>query len=213
MTDELVDIYDENLNRIGAASLDQVHNEGLWHKSFHCWIIRPTSTGINVFLRLRGDTHPIFSGLLDISAAGHLKSGEESKPHIHNIDKKWGLNIDFNKLTKLFTYKAIHNIDSYHNYEFNPTYLVETSKTLADLSLHKEDASGLFEADINDLLNLYNNKIGKIYCSGLVQDENNHTELKAGYFTKDDIVPNGDEYYLKVFNAIKRYSSGQWKFM
>ena len=40
MTEELIDIYDENMHPLGTAPIMQAHQEGLWHKSFHCWIVK-----------------------------------------------------------------------------------------------------------------------------------------------------------------------------
>ena len=40
MAEELIDIYDEKMNLLGTATREQAHREGLWHTSFHCWIVR-----------------------------------------------------------------------------------------------------------------------------------------------------------------------------
>ena len=32
---EMFDVLDENKNKIGTASRQQVHTEGLWHQTFH----------------------------------------------------------------------------------------------------------------------------------------------------------------------------------
>ena len=39
MADELIDIYDSEMNLLGVALKSQAHQEGLWHKAGHCWII------------------------------------------------------------------------------------------------------------------------------------------------------------------------------
>ena len=33
---EKLDIYDENMNYIGSRDRDEVHQNGLWHKTIHC---------------------------------------------------------------------------------------------------------------------------------------------------------------------------------
>ncbi|MFR3313045.1 MAG: hypothetical protein ACLTT2_02255 [Alphaproteobacteria bacterium] len=43
MADELIDIYDENMNHLGTAMKSQAHREGLWHRVFHCWIVNKDS--------------------------------------------------------------------------------------------------------------------------------------------------------------------------
>lgn len=38
---ELIDVFDGNYNLIGTEERDIVHEKGLWHQTFHCWVIRP----------------------------------------------------------------------------------------------------------------------------------------------------------------------------
>ena len=45
MADEIIDIYDSNMNHLGTAPRSQAHKEGLWHKAFHCWIVKHASDG------------------------------------------------------------------------------------------------------------------------------------------------------------------------
>ena len=52
--DELIDIFDENMNLLGTALKSQAHREGLWHKTFHCWLARKNDEGrVMVWLQLR----------------------------------------------------------------------------------------------------------------------------------------------------------------
>ena len=64
-----------------------------------------------------------------------------------------------------------------------------------------------------DLQNLFNHKVDKIYSSGLVRNADTNTpEYKTGYFWLSDFVPHDDSYYQKVFSTIKRYCEGQKEF-
>lgn len=211
MADELIDIFDEHMNFLGIVNKSQAHSEGLWHQAFHCWIVKRNNTGNNIWLQLRSKHVGNHPGLLDISSAGHLKSGENAHSGIHKIEEELGLSIDFEKLTKLFTRKRIYDRENYHNREFNPTYLLETDKSLSDLTLRHEEVGAVFEADLDDLLNLFNGKVDKIYCSGIICNEQDKIELKTGYFTADEFVPHGHDYYLKAFNTIKRHCEGAGK--
>ena len=39
MTDELIEICDENNNRLGPQKMkSEAHREGLWHRTSHIWI-------------------------------------------------------------------------------------------------------------------------------------------------------------------------------
>ena len=76
MADELVDIFDENMTFLGTALKSQAHREGLWHKTFHCWLAQKTPEGKTlVWLQLRNPDKDIFPDKLDISAAGNIRAG------------------------------------------------------------------------------------------------------------------------------------------
>ena len=204
--DYMIDIYDENMKPLGSALRSQAHKEGLWHKSFHCWIVKRASDGHHrVLLQLRSknkDTHP---SLMDISAAGHLKVGETPHDGIKNIEEELGIRVNFESLNKLFTINHVYEKDGYINHEFNPTYLLETDKNLSELELNPMEVDGVLEASVDDLKNLFNHKVNSIYVSGLLLDEFNNYIPYTGAVAIKDFVPHEDSYYVKVMDTIKRY--------
>ena len=210
MADEIIDIYDNNMNLIGTAPRSQAHNEGLWHKAFHCWIVKHASNGHHrVLLQLRSrnkETHP---SLLDISAAGHLKAGETPKDGILNLEYELGIKVDFSKLNKLFTINHVYERGSYINHEFNPTYLLEIEKNLSELNMNPEEIDGVLEATVDDLRNLFSHKVSFIYVSGLLLDEYGNYVPHTGSVSISDFVPHEDSYYVKVMDTIKRYFDNQ----
>ncbi len=209
MTDDVIDIYDEQMNLIGTAPKSQAHREGLWHKAFRCWIIRPSVDGkCKVWMQLRSKNKQLYPNLLATSAAGHLKSGEENRDGIREIEEELGLKISKDKLVKLFTAKRVYRSEHMIDNEFTPTYLCEISKDFSELPLSSDEVDGIFEFDLEDLINLFNHKIDKIFSSGLVKTTDGKKELKTGYFWRKDFVPHDDDYYQKVFLTIKRYSEG-----
>jgi len=42
---EFIDTYDVNMAMTGVYDRTAVHRLGLWHKTFHCWLV--TKQGIN----------------------------------------------------------------------------------------------------------------------------------------------------------------------
>lgn len=209
MPEELIDIYDEEMNLLGTATRSQAHREGLWHTSFHCWITRRSPEGRpQVLLQIRGKTqnHP---SLIDISSAGHLTSGEKPRDGIKNIEKELGLKVDFNKLIKLFTTSHVFQKNNYINHEFNPTYLLEDNTALSDYNLNPDLVEGVFIADVEDVLNLFKHKVDKIYVSGLRLNEQRLFVPHAGNIARCEFVPHTDQYFAKVMETIQRYFVGQ----
>ncbi len=213
MSDELIDIYDGNMNLLGQAEKSQAHKEGLWHQTFHCWIIKKSPKGRPlVWLQLRGKHKEQYPNLLDISSAGHLKSGETPKDGIKEIEKELGLKVDFDKLTKLFTRRLSLDIPGIINREFCATYLLETNKNLTDVTLQPEEVEGIAEADVEDMINLFSGKVKNIYITGFIKDNDGSLKTRSGAVTVFEFVPHARDYYLKVMNTIKRYFAGQTKF-
>lgn len=205
MTEELIDIYDENMNPIGTASRSQAHSEGLWHMSFHCWIARNNK----VLFQLRSKMKTENPNKLAVSAAGHLSSGEKPKDGIREIEEELGIKVNFNKLTKLFTHTQVSRKDNYINNEFNPTYLLESDTDLAELKLQPEEVDGIYEVAIEDMLKLFRGEINSVKISGYKRTEDNHMEKSEIKAKRDDFEPKGSDFYIKTMEAIKRYFAGQ----
>ena len=209
MAEEIIDVYDEKMHLLGQATRSQAHQEGLWHMSFHCWIVRRSPEGRpQVLLQVRGKTqnHP---SLIDISAAGHLLSGETPHDGIKSIEQELGLKVDFAKLTKLFTANHVFQKDGYINHEFNPTYLLEDSTPLLDYKLNPDRVEGLFIADVEDMLNLFKHKVDKIYVNGLKLNTDRKYTPFFFFFKREEFVPHTDEYFIKVMENIQRWFQGQ----
>jgi hypothetical protein len=37
MNSEIIDVYDDNMKKLGFPPRNEVHSKGCWHKAFHCW--------------------------------------------------------------------------------------------------------------------------------------------------------------------------------
>ena len=76
--EELFDIYDGTGAALNIAKpKSEVHANGYWHRSFHCWIIFRASEGKDyILLQKRAPDKKSWPNRLDISAAGHYSAGE-----------------------------------------------------------------------------------------------------------------------------------------
>lgn len=205
MADEMIDIYDSEMNLLGVAMKSQAHKEGLWHKAFHCWII---SEDGNIWLQLRGADKQLYPNLLDISCAGHIQVGEAVKTGgLRELEEELGLHLKENDLLKMFTHKLV--IDTpIINREFCPTYLHKTQNKLHDLKLQPEEVDGIYEADIQDLIDLFFDETDTISITGIKRSSNGY-EKEMKNITKSDFCPHGDKYYQKVFTTIQRFIDNQ----
>ena len=207
MADELIDIYDDNMNLIGSMMKTQAIAEGHWHKVFHCWIVkRNPDNKHKIWLQQRGKDMINFPNCMDATVGGHVGAGEEPKETgIREVQEEIGLSVKEEDLSKLFTYRFVMQMHGNTKKEFSGTYMHETTKELSDVIMQPEEVDTMFEINYHDALKLFTKEIDKAEAIGLVRDENNKYHPKTRTITINDFIPNREEYYQKVFSTIARY--------
>lgn len=200
MADEVIDIYDSEMNLLGTAMKSQAYREGLWHKAFHCWIV----DGDKVWLQLRGKDKNLYPGLLDISAAGHLGTGETAKQAgVREIEEELGLTVREEDFTKLFTYRLVEDTPDMFVREFCPTYVLKSAWNLKDVIMQPDEVDGVFEARISDLIALFGGDEPSVTIRGYVRGSTQPAERSVKV---ENFVPHGQNYYLKIFSTLDRLS-------
>lgn len=206
MADELVDIFDENMNLLGTALKSQAHREGLWHKTFHCWLAQKTPAGKTLlWLQLRNPDKDIFPDKLDISAAGHIRAGEEVKDGYREIFEELGLKLNKDEIVKLFTSKEIYEADSINNREFQMVYMAMVSGSPYKAVLQPEEVAGLYEVDIDEFSALMSGKVQSIEAQGIKRNPDSSYTLEFREVVKSDVAPHSKDYYNKALDMIKRF--------
>ncbi len=199
MADELIDIYDSEMNLLGTAMKSQADEEGLWHKAFHGWII----DGDKVWLQQRGKKKRLYPGLLDITATAHLLAGETAKQAgSREIEEVLGLEVEEKEFEKLFTYKLVENDG--RDRVFCPTYALKSHWKLADVMLLPDEVDGIFEAKIEDLIELFEDEKSEVSLYGFCRGDKKAVERTV---SKADFAPRGANYYLKVLAILERMTN------
>ncbi|MBQ8661359.1 MAG: NUDIX domain-containing protein [Alphaproteobacteria bacterium] len=200
MADELIDIYDSEMNLLGTAMKSQAHDEGLWHKTFHCWIV----DGDKVWLQLRGKGKKLYPGLLDISVAGHLGTGETAKgAGVREIEEELGLAVCEDDFCKLFTCRLAEDTADMRIREFCPTYVLKSRWKLSDVIMQPEEVDGIFAAKISEMTELFGGDIKDVKIKGFLRDSSRPAERTVA---AADFAPHGENYYLKIFSTLERYT-------
>jgi isopentenyldiphosphate isomerase len=203
MDSNLIDIYDTEINLLGVADKKQAHEEGLWHKVFHCWII---SEDGNLWLPRRKADNSLHPKLLDITCSQHILVGDTPKKcGINELENIYSLKVKEHDLTKMFTHKMVFDTP-FKNREFCPTYLLKTQYKFSDLTILSDEFDSLYIADIQDLIDLFLNDIKNIPANGIKIKSQTTTKKNI---SKADFCPYGDKYYQKVFTTIQRFIDNQ----
>jgi isopentenyl-diphosphate delta-isomerase type 1 len=103
VSQELLDVVDENDRVIGVKTRGEIHLQGLMHRSVHILVFN--SNG-DLFIQKRSMNKDNDPGLWDSSAAGHLDSGEDYQAcSIRELGEELGIGIN-TSLDELFRLQA-----------------------------------------------------------------------------------------------------------
>jgi isopentenyldiphosphate isomerase len=94
---ELIDVCDSNGNYTGQKlPRSEIHKNKLWHRTVHVQIL---DSGKRALLQLRSMEKESFPNKLDISAAGHVSSGEKIiTAALRELEEELGLQLEENRL-------------------------------------------------------------------------------------------------------------------
>jgi len=176
MADELIDIYDEANNFTGVRKMkSEAHKDGLYHRTAHVWVYNGKG---EVLLQLRAKSVPFFPGKWDMSAGGHINTGEEEKESaLRELKEELGLSATEIDL-KFFKIKRVRNVfRKMINNEFFYIYFLKCSNNLNTFQLQAEEVQEVKFYPIDQL----------------------EQRLKTN---SDEFCPHGD-YWSEVINYIR----------
>ena len=161
---EFVDIYDKDGNLLGYCEKENAHKLGYYHKVFGCLIYNQKKN--KVFLQIKNPNHNKVNKkpLLEITAGGHLMSGETLKNGVREIKEETGFDVKYDDLTFVEERTCDKKISkNYKIHEFQYYYIIDMKIDVKDFKNYDtEEVIGFIELDIHDLIKLLNNKTKKI---------------------------------------------------
>jgi len=205
---EKLDIFDVNFNHIGVEDREVAHQNGLWHQTFHCWIVNPKNQ--TVIVQLRGANVKNYPNKLHISSAGHLSAGETVMDGVREVEEEIGLKLKEANLINLGTYlnvkDQINDGKPYIDREFARTYFIKDETPLNQYIMQPEEIDGIYEIKIEDGLKLFSDEQKEISIKGISRLTNSEEIINVKF---EDFVNNGKNYYLKVFIMAERLIEGK----
>ena len=203
---ELLDIFDENYNPIAPfhQSKDVVHQQGLWHQTFHCFMVEKNEG--KVFFQLNRKKNNNFKPLLTPSSAGHIQAGEKIQNGIREIKEELGIEITFSDLSFIGMQKRVADYleTGYHDREFIHIYILPKNLLSEHIKLDKSEVNGLFSISIKDGLDLFRGLKKKITISGIELEKDEYKD-KTLTVSQSDFVIQPENYYLNVFQAASKF--------
>lgn len=206
---EMFDTFNEEMLLIGADTRANVHAKGLWHQTFHCWIVnQSTIGGTSLLFQLRHKDKDTYPSLLDISCAGHLQAGESVEDGVRELWEELGLTTPFSELTYCGIV-AEENIISEQcvDREFNHIFILESDKLVEEYNIQISEVSGLFYINLNLFRKLMSGNRSSILTEGIViDDENQKLHSVTKEFCIHDFTPMSSHYAEVLFGNLERMS-------
>jgi isopentenyldiphosphate isomerase len=180
---EYLDIYDEYMNKIGQESRDAVHQNGLWHKTIHCWVYDDAG---NAYFQIRAD-----SGKLYTTASGHVLAGETVRDAFRReIREEIGLNTDVSDAIPLeiVFWRQDKPQKNWHDRAFAHIYANKVPNGFTDFHFQHDEVAGLVRINAKDCLDLLMDKKTSVHATKITADKT--TELDI---TKNDFLAAPNE--------------------
>ncbi|MBM7690935.1 isopentenyldiphosphate isomerase [Peribacillus deserti] len=206
METELLAIYDDDGNRVGAASRSDVHKAGYWHQAIHCWFISNEEDADYVYFQKRSAEKKDYPNLFDITAAGHLLAHETIEDGVREIQEELGIEVSIDDLTKLgvIKYCVIKEDIDFIDKEIAAIFLYHCSCTLEEFKLQKEEVSGIVRAEFTSFYEYCMGEKDSIFVEGF---EFNLAGQKADVSRevhKQEFVTHDHFYYPKIAEMISK---------
>ncbi|MBB4827093.1 isopentenyldiphosphate isomerase [Sporosarcina luteola] len=180
---EMLKVYDVQYNYVVDESRDVIHAKGLWHETFHCWLI----DGENVLIQKRSATKKDFPSLFDITAAGHILSNEKVMDGIREIEEELGIPVDESKLRLMGIVRDVIELPGFIDREFTNVFLYSSTFTPTEFSLQEEEVESIHAVSVTDLQALFRREVITVECRNIDNDVIESIQLS-------DFVPHETSY-------------------
>ena len=200
--DEKVDVLDEFGRPTGEVVWkSEAHRRGLFHRCFHCWVAGEDADGAYLLVQRRAADKDTWPGRLDVTAAGHLQSGEGTLAGgLREIEEELGLRVDPGRLVSLGTRRIEQEITDGYDREFHDVFLILDDTPPLELRLQEVEAVFRIGLDAAEVLgDGQGSTPAKEYAGG---------EASATRVSPSEFVPNEDDYLRRVARAARRVLAG-----
>lgn len=196
-----LDYYDEDGNYLGYKSRDEVHKEGLWHNTVHCWLYEMDGS---VYFQIRKD-----SGKFYTTASGHVLKGETIKDAFRReINEEIGLDIDSNDATPVdivpWRMDKIKNGSLFKDRAKANVYVDLFEGDLDSFKFDPNEVLGVVKVKAKDALNLFKNDKGEIEAEIITTKDNKNVKESKLVSIDDFLVMEHETTYDKYKDVLNK---------
>ena len=159
--DDIVKIYDDMFNLIGAEKWSVVHEKGLLHQVVHLWIYGDDAQGRWLYFIQRSKQREDFPGLLDLPVSGHLDPEETFSHTVVALTQEClGLKLLPERLKHAGNIHQVIDSGNYHDNAFCQVYVKEIQLPVPEFEIHGPEM--LFKVKYDDFCKWIENPEGSL---------------------------------------------------
>lgn len=161
--EELIDVLDKNGIKTGEVlPRSEIHKRGLWHRLIVVAIVNEKN---EILLQQRSKTKVKNPNMWDISAAGHISSGQTSlsaaaREINEEISINLGYNVTINDFRYVFSYREEEKIaDDYYDRQFFDFFILRKENLdIKNIKWQEEEVQAVKWVSFSELRELIANK-------------------------------------------------------
>lgn len=129
--DDILKIYDQDLNNIGRATREKVHTEGLLHQVAHLWMFQFTEKESYLLLQQRSMNRELYAGKYDLIQTTHCDPEESYEEAIvHSMDYYLGSKMSKQDIIHVGSTHQRIDAGNYHDNALVQVFAIFVSKAL-----------------------------------------------------------------------------------
>jgi NUDIX domain len=207
---ELFDVYRSDGTPTGVVKRRaDVHRDGDWHRSFHCWVtcLAPgaiqrglTAPGAEaplplLILQRRGLQKDTWPGRLDASVGGHYRAGETLRDVVREVEEEIGQGVRLEDLLPLGHRVAVSEPDGVTcDRELQDLFLWRSGLPLDAFRPQPVEVAALEAVAVSDLLRLFTGEAPVAPAVALTPDG----RVSPREVRVEDFIPTFDRYFYRM---------------
>jgi isopentenyldiphosphate isomerase len=201
---EFFDVVDSTGKPTGQVKRRaDVHQDGDWHRAFHCWVVLKLETGepAIVFQR-RSQNKDTYPGRLDVAVGGHYRAGEGFDEVVREIEEELGIAPSPETLTSIGRRWAQAVTDHWIDREIEDVYAHCLTSPVEMLRPSFEEITAIDVLSLDAIEKLFTGPTETIMSHRyLVRPDNSLQPGNTAQVTQADFIPVADGYWLQGARA------------
>lgn len=198
---EYIDTFTDAMKPAGVRTRHEVHTEGLWHQTFHCWLWMQEQGTAYLLLQRRHIHKKDYPNMLDITSAGHLEAGETPQDGVRELREELGIEPEPGKLVYAGVIAdSIMQPDMTDN-EFCHVFFYRHDGAISDFRLQEDEVDSIVRVEAEAFRKLC---LGEADSAAAEEFSRGHGERGTGIkLTMMDIVPHEPAYFTFVLHHLQ----------